>query len=158
MKKTIYTLIVLLFSLCPLQAQNSRVYSDHIKTLQVIANKDVLLPPIINLGGNNTIDIGFDILSHDYHRLIYKVEHCNADWTPSTEIFESDYLEGFNGQVIEDVETSFNTNLLYSHYHVQIPNEDLSLKLSGNYKVHVFRDEDGADPEQPLLTACFSVV
>lgn len=158
MKKKYYTLLFLLSFLCSMQAQNSRVYSEHVKSLQIIANEDVLLPPIINLGGNNVIDIGFDMLGHDYHRLIYKIEHCNADWTPSTEIFESDYLAGFNGQVIEDVENSFNTNLLYTHYHVRIPNEDVSLKLSGNYKLHVFRDEDDADSEQPLLTACFSVV
>lgn len=158
MKKRSYILFILWTFLCSLQAQNSRVYSEHVKTLQVIANEDVLQPPVINLGGNNTIDIGFDILSHDYHRLIYKIEHCNADWTPSTDIFESDFLSGFNGQVIEDVENSFNTNLLYTHYHVRIPNEDVALKLSGNYKVYVYRDEEGADPEQPLLTACFSVV
>lgn len=158
MKKLFYSLFLLFLTLHPLQAQNSRVYADYVKTLQVIANEDVLQPPIINLGGNNVVDIGFDILSHDYHRLIYKVEHCNADWTPSTDIFESDYLEGFNGQVIEDVENSFNTNLLYTHYRIRIPNSDVSLKLSGNYKVHVYRDEEGADPDQPLLTACFSVV
>ena len=93
MKKLFYSLFLLFLTLHPLQAQNSRVYADYVKTLQVIANEDVLQPPIINLGGNNMVDIGFDILSHDYHRLIYKVEHCNADWTPSTDIFESDYLE-----------------------------------------------------------------
>lgn len=158
MKKIFLTLFLLLLSLSPLRAQNSRVYTESVKTLQVIANEDRLLPPIVNLGGNNVIDIGFDMLTHDYHRLIYKIEHCNADWTPSTDIFESDYLEGFNGQVIEEVENSFNTNLLYTHYHVRIPNEDVALKISGNYKLHVYRDEDGSDPEQPLLTACFSVV
>lgn len=158
MKKILCTLSFFLLCLCPLGAQNSRIYSEQIKTLQVIANDDVLLPPIVNLGGNNRIDIGFDYLSHDEHRLIYKIEHCNADWTPSTEVFESDYLEGFNGQVIEDVENSFNTNLLYTHYHVRIPNENVSLKISGNYKLHVYCDEDGCDTEHPLLTACFSVV
>lgn len=158
MKKRSYTLLFLFSFLCSIQAQNSRIYSEHVKSLLVIANEDVLLPPIVNLGGNNVIDFDFDMLSHDYHRLIYKIEHCNADWTPSTEIFESDYLAGFNGQVIEDVENSFNTNLLYTHYHVRIPNENVALKLSGNYKLHVYLDEDGADPERPLLTACFSVV
>lgn len=158
MKKILSILVLLLGYLHPLAAQNSRVYSEHVKTLQVTANNDVLLPPIVNLGGNNRIDIDFDYLSHDYHRFVYKIEHCNADWSPSTDIFESDYLEGFNGQIIEDVENSFNTSLLYTHYHVRIPNENVSLKISGNYKVSIYNDEDGSDPDQPLLTACFSIV
>ena len=46
--------------------------------------------------------------------------------------------------------------MLYTHYSLRIPNEDISLKLSGNYKVTIFNDED--DEPVPVLTACFSLV
>lgn len=156
--KKIWILLCCIMYTASLLAQNSKIHADNVKSLSIVANEDALLPPVVNLGGRNIIDVDFDVYGHDEHRLIYKIEHCNADWTPSTEIFESDFLTGFNGQVIEDVCSSFNTNLLYTHYHVRIPNEHLSLKLSGNYRLQVFCDEDGANTEEPLLTACFSLV
>ena len=85
-------------------AQRHEILDERLHTLQVVVNNDPLLPPIMNLGGRNHVEISFDEFSHEYHRYIYKVEHCNADWTPSDEIFESDYLNGFNGETIEDYE------------------------------------------------------
>lgn len=155
MKKTII-LFLLLAGFVPSHAQRPEIPDKRLHTLQVIVNDDPLLPPFMNLGGGNHVEISFDEFSHEYHRYLYKVEHCNADWSPSTEIFESDYMDGFNDQPIEDYEKSFNTTVLYTHYSFRIPNENISLKLSGNYKVTVYNDE-GDDPV-PVLTACFSLV
>ena len=136
-------------------AQQTRSLSERIRTVQVIVNDDPLLPPVAKLG--DRVEIGFDELSHEYIRFIYKVEFCNADWSPATEIFESDYMEGFNGLPIEDYETSFNTTVLYTHYRFAFPNEDVRLLLPGNYRVKVYSDERDADDE-PVLEACFSLL
>ena len=154
--RTMILLLCLLGSMAGMHAQRHEILDERLHTLQVVVNDDPLLPPIMNLGGRNHVEISFDEFSHEYHRYIYKVEHCNADWTPSTEIFESDYLNGFNGETIEDYEKSFNTTVLYTHYALRIPNEYVSLKLSGNYKVTVYNDE-GEEPV-PVLTACFCLV
>ena len=150
---------VLLSLLCcasAITAQRHEILDRQLHTLQVVVNDDPLLPPIMNLGGGNLLVSGFVEFSHVYHRYIYKEEHCNADWSPSTEIFESDYMNGFNGEPIEDYEKSFNTTVLYTHYSLRIPNENISLKLSGNYKLTVYNDE--GDEPVPVLTACFSLV
>ena len=139
-------------------AQPTAIYHPRIKTLQVIVNNDALLPPIMSLGGHNQVEISFDDLTHEYHRYIYKIEHCNADWSVSQEVFENDYLSGFNGQPIEDYEKSFNTTQLYTHYSLRIPNNDVRLKLSGNYKVSIYCDEEDGEPDKPILTACFSLL
>lgn len=154
--KKITVLISLLCCASAITAQRHEILDRQLHTLQVVVNDDPLLPPIMNLGGGNHLEIGFDEFSHEYHRYIYKVEHCNADWSPSTEIFESDYMNGFNGEPIEDYEKSFNTTVLYTHYSLRIPNENISLKLSGNYKLTVYNDE--GDEPVPVLTACFSLV
>ena len=154
--KKITVLLSLLCCASAITAQRHEILDRQLHTLQVVVNDDPLLPPIMNLGGGNHLEIGFDELSHEYHRYIYKVEHCNADWSPSTEIFESDYMNGFNGEPIEDYEKSFNTTVLYTHYSLRIPNENISLKLSGNYKLTVYNDE--GDEPVPVLTACFSLV
>ncbi|WP_443688392.1 type IX secretion system plug protein [Paraprevotella xylaniphila] len=154
--KKITVLLSLLCCVSATTAQRHEILDRQLHTLQVVVNDDPLQPPIMNLGGGNHLEIGFDEFSHEYHRYIYKVEHCNADWSPSTEIFESDYMNGFNGEPIEDYEKSFNTTVLYTHYSLRIPNENISLKLSGNYKLTVYNDE--GDEPVPVLTACFSLV
>lgn len=154
--KKITALLSLLCCASAITAQRHEILDRQLHTLQVVVNDDPLLPPIMNLGGGNHLEIGFDEFSHEYHRYIYKVEHCNADWSPSTEIFESDYMNGVNGEPIEDYEKSFNTTVLYTHYSLRIPNENISLKLSGNYKLTVYNDE--GDEPVPVLTACFSLV
>ncbi len=154
--------IVLLFILslvfqaprCAAFAQFTRSLSSEIRTVQTVVNGDPLQPPVARLGAR--VEVSFDQLSHAYTRYIYKIQFCNADWTPATEIFESDFLQGFNGQPLEDYETSFNTTILYTHYRLVLPNEDVRLLLPGNYRVSIFNDEAG--DEEPVAEACFSLL
>jgi len=129
------------------QAGNA-VYSEKVKTLQAVVNQDWLSPQVMKLGGD-VLNVSFDELSHDYHRYVYRIEHCEYDWAPSDDIFDSDWLEGFNSNPIDDYETSLNTTILYTHYRFSIPNERCRLKMSGNYRLHIV-DED-TDNEVALV-------
>ena len=153
MKKLAFVLLLT----ASLQATAKSVVNDpQVKTLQVVVNQDWLSPPVMRLGSSDVLNIGFDELSHNFHRYVYRLEHCEADWSPSEDIFESDWLEGFNDNVIEDYENSLNTTVLYTHYSLQIPNDRCRLKMSGNYRLYVY-DEDG-DSDDPVLCAEFRVV
>jgi len=149
--------LALVFALSPLtqgMAQRNETHHPRIATLQVVAGTDWLSMPITWLGGS-PINIDFDDLTHDYHRYTYQIVHCDAHWQPSDGLNDTDYLQGINGEyVIEDVEQSLNTDRLYTHYHLSIPNANCSLKMSGNYKVIVTDDNTGEE----MLTACFMVV
>lgn len=150
-------LSVLLLSFCTLTAgaQRNEIKSDRIATLQVVAGDDWLSPPVITLGGEDAITISFDDMTHEYHRYAYRIEHCEADWTTSDALFTSDYCEGFNdGNTIEDVKNSTNTNILYTHYRLKIPNERCNIKMSGNYRVTIYDD----NTSEEVATACFMVV
>ena len=137
-------------------AQRHEIYNDRIATLQVVAGDDWLSPPVTYLNSRTPIIISFDDLTHEYSRFTYKVEHCEYDWSLSEGLFESDYIEGFTeGNPIEDTEQSLNTNTLYTHYRLVIPNEHCQLKMSGNYRLTVFDDNND---EEPMFTACFMVV
>lgn len=128
-----------------------------IHTLQTIVNNDWLHDDVITLGTEEWVEISFDHLSHDYHRFVYKIIHCNADWNPS-DLFEVDYMEGFNNRPIEDYENSLNTTMLYTHYHLCLPNEDIQLKVSGNYRVEIYLDEEDSPSDKPVAVACFRIV
>ena len=159
MNKIVYIFLIAILLPIKTLAQRNEIYNDRIASLQVVAGENWLLPPIIKLhsmSDANYIHISFDDLTHVYHRYTYTIEHCESDWTVSDELFSSDYVEGFaEGNTIDDIEESLNTNILYNHYSLTIPNNYCRLKLSGNYKVTVY--DDNADRE-PMFTACFMVV
>ena len=137
------------------RAQRNEIVNDRIQSLQVVANGDWLSLPVMELG-NGYVDIDFDDMSHEYRRYVYKLEHCEADWTVSEDIFESDYCEGFaDGNTIDDVEKSLMTNTLYTHYSLRIPNSRCKPKLSGNYRITIYDDNDDG---KEVLRACFFVV
>ncbi len=156
MKKSLIALmpLFLLLSL-PTSAQRNEIFSDRIATLQVVAGTDWLSPPVTYLSGP-PIHISFDDLTHEYHRYTYKITHCEADWSESDGLFESDYIAGFtDGNIIEDSEESLNTNELYTHYRLTIPNSQCRLTMSGNYRLTVYDDNND---DEPMLSACFMVV
>lgn len=119
-----------------MQAGWAKVYNDQIKSLRTEVNGDWLLPPIIQLNSDEYIKISFDEMSHEYHRFTYKIVHCDAFWNKSN-LHESDYIQGFNGQPIVDYCNSLNTTFEYTHYKLILPNDDTSFKISGNYKIEI---------------------
>ena len=144
-----------LFVVLAVNAQSSRSFLPSVRSTQVLLNGEWGKLPVMRLGGDDVLLFSFDELSHIYHRYTYRVVHCNADWSPS-DLLEIDYIEGFNDVLIEDWENSVNTNQLYTHYEFAIPNENMSLKVSGNYRVEVFDDE--AEEDVPVASFDFSVV
>lgn len=134
----------------------SVVYNENVKTLQVTVNDDWQSLPVMQLGSDDVLTVAFDELSHTYHRYVCRLEHCEADWSPSEDIFDAYWLEGFNDNPIDDYENSLNTTVLYTHYRYQLPNDHCRLKMSGNYRLHILdADKDEADE---VLCAEFRVV
>lgn len=137
------TIVIFVASIVLSATARTKVFDPTVKTLQAIVDDNWRAPLVMQLNGNNTMSIGFDQLSHNYHRYIYRIEHCEYDWSPSTDIFESDYLEGFNSNPIDNYERSINTNMLYTHYSFSIPNDRCRLKMSGNYRLTISDEDSG---------------
>lgn len=147
---------LLLLATITCSAQRNVIYDvDNIASLQCIAQDDALLPPIMKMK-DWRVTISFDELSHDYHRYRYHIDHCEADWEVSEDLFESNFLNGLNDQLIEDYEKSLNTTQIYTHYTLSLPNEYVRLTLSGNYRVTIYDDDNGI--EDPVATVEFALV
>ncbi|MDR2682353.1 MAG: DUF5103 domain-containing protein, partial [Dysgonamonadaceae bacterium] len=99
------------------------------------------------------IEINFDLLGATPENFTYRILHCDAGWTPS-QLTPSEYLDGLQNYPIDDYAHSFNTTMDYVNYRLLIPNEQVRLKVSGNYVVQIVPANDS----QPVATACFSVV
>ncbi len=137
------------------QTYYTHVSDPNIKTLRLrLADTDRLARPILELNGSDALEISFDELSHEPHYYTYTVYHCNADWTLSN-LNSNEYLGGFTTVDIDDYELSDNTTQIYTHYTFRLPNDDMQLKISGNYAVRIYEDND---QNKTVAWACFSVV
>lgn len=127
-------------SSCILKSQVQEVEPPNdIKTITFGSQKERSILPIINL--NERIYLEFDVLNNLEEDFYYVIEHFDYDWTPSR-LMKSEYLDGMDNLRIFDYENSFNTYQIYSHYRLQIPNQQTRLKVSGNYLIKIFDEND----------------
>lgn len=111
--------------------------SGQIGTLRAMVQGEWQTLPVADM--DQPIEFSFDEMSHEYHRFTYRIQHCDARWNPS-DILESEYLDGFNDQPVEEWENSLLTTFDYTHYRLTIPNSNVKLKLSGNYRLSICED------------------
>lgn len=133
---------------------NTKIFESNIKTLEIGVDGNPYALPILELDDEEVFTIEFDELSHHSKSYSYKILHCNADWIQS-DLNSSEYLEGFTTADIVNSETSVNTSILYTHYQFQFPNDEMKIKLSGNYVVQIIEDNK---LDRPVAQVCFSVV
>lgn len=133
---------------------HTQIFHPDFHTLRARVNDVDFTPPIIYLDTDDHLNISFDELSDDVRYMRYEIIHCNAQWRPDN-LIASEYLDGFNEASITDYAFSQATLVHYINYNLTIPNEDMRLKLSGNYLLRVY---DESDPAQSLLQVRFSVV
>ncbi len=160
MKKYFLVVVFYLFVLGAVSAQErnfyyeNAIYNDNIKTVLMFREGFELSNPVIELGENANLVLKFDDLSGEVKNYYYTIVHCDADWNESY-LSQSDYLDGFTDNPVDDYQRSFNTTFNYINYHIYLPNDNVQFKLSGNYALVVFEDND---KEKKILTKRFYVV
>ncbi len=157
MSNIFYTVLFAIFSLSfntHAQVLANNTYSSTIKTVLCHKKGWSLSYPIIRLGSSEKIQLTFDDLTEDTRNYTYSIIHCDRNWEPSL-INEADYIDGINQVQVLDYEFSFNTTINYIHYAIELPNQDIQLRYSGNYIIKVYED---FDKEHPVLTRKFMVI
>ena len=127
------------------------VYDPSIKSVKIIGGQDQLSYPIYYVNTSNYVYLSFDDLNED-RNLGYRIRYCNSDWTLS-DLFYSEYIDGFQEEYLDDYEFSFNTIVEYANYGIVLPNQSVSFKLTGNYVIEIFDTET----EYVLLSKRFMV-
>ena len=122
------------------------VYDESIRSVQAYLTtgleNEVLNPAVTPLAQQRPIVVEFDRLNARQQRLLVKLRHCDANWTPST-LNDTQFLYDFNEFIITDAQISVNTRIPYVHYRFVVP----KVRISGNYLLIV--QEEGGNP---LLT------
>ena len=128
------------------------VYVDYIASVQFGHSQIPLSAPIIDLGSNGVLKLEFDDLEGEFKNYTYHLRHCDKDWYFS-DLEEIEYLDGFNGEEVDEFTYSSNAYSDYTNYQVFLPNEDINWTISGNYLLVIY-DED---LQIPVLTRRFIV-
>lgn len=113
--------------------------SQNIKAVQLLPVSKQSPIPIVPLG--SVLELSFDDLDADNKDYQYKIEHMTYDWKPSN-LQANQYINGFEQNYIIDVTNSFNTLQSYTHYKIQIPNQNTTITESGNYLISILNDDD----------------
>ena len=159
--KEIFSILFLFFLInnrSLVSGQNTFIYTDQvfnkkIKSVQLFKEGWNLSYPVIQLTNGERLVLHFDLLGDEPETYYYSFIHCNKEWQKS-DIYPTDYLDGFPENQIEKYEPSFNTKINYYHYSVSFPNDRIGIKLSGNYILIVY---PAGNPEKPVLTKRFMV-
>lgn len=130
------------------------VFKEEIKSVQAFREGFELSYPIYELGTDERLVFKFDDLSGETKNYSYTLIHCDADWNESF-ILQSEYLDGFFDNPVDDYAPSFNTTMTYINYLIPIPNDKVRPTRSGNYVLVVYA---GDDKEDLVLTRRFQVL
>ena len=117
-----------------------RVYEKNLKTVRLHLQDWEVSYPVMELYGEVGLEFSFDQIESQPQDYFYTVMHCTYNWKPSNLMFV-DYADGFEENEIRNYEESQSTYVQYTHFSLNLPNDDLQLKLSGNYLLIVFVKE-----------------
>jgi hypothetical protein len=126
---------------------------SNIKSVKIHKLGWELSEPLIELNSYDKLLLTFDNVSERPSSYSYSVVHCDSNWEPSS-LFLNDYIDGFEINEIRDYSFSSGTIQSYMHCRLELPNEDLKLKISGNYLLRIF---DTYNPENILIQRRFVV-
>ncbi len=152
------TVVMLTSFHTPVSAQSSigvnAVFRPEIKSVECYNASKESSFPVITLNSPDQIFLGFDDLTGQARNYYYTLQHCEADWSPSN-LSPAEYLQSFMEDRLLDYVYSSGTLQKYVHYEIKLPNQNISVKLSGNYLLKVY---ENSNQNQPVLTRRIYIV
>ena len=131
-----FSIIILLFQLIfSKNLSQFHVLPDNIFSAKITGSN--LNYPVFNL--KDKIFLSFDDLNIKKSSYYYKINHFDFEWKHSKAL-KSEYIDGYDDNLIETFDNSYNTLIDYTNYQISIPNEDLKLKISGNYSISIHNE------------------
>jgi hypothetical protein len=136
------------------QVNPDKVFDTTIHTVLVAPVGRPLDAPILFLNTREQLQISFDDFKAQYQDYYYTIELVDSAWK-SIEMNDFEYVNGFNQNKITNYSVSSIAAQKYFHYQFNFPNNNSSPKLSGNYILKVYVDNN---KDKLVFTQRFFVV
>ena len=151
-----FILVFFIFGISSSNAQVNpdKVYDTMIHTVLMAPVGRPLDAPVLVLGNKESLQISFDDFKAQYQEYYYTVELVDSAWK-SIDMLDFDYVKGFNQNKITQYSISSIATQQYFHYQFEFPNSFCSPKMSGNYILKVYLDNN---KEHLVFTKRFFVV
>lgn len=138
-----------------LLAASQTLAQSMIRTVQCYPAGQPFEEPIITLGSGQQLYFGFDDLNPEVNTYSYQIQHCDPDWK-SSNLSSFNYLTGFFSNPLDNYNYSTNDGeTQYTRFTLMLPNDEVTIKLSGNYLLQVVNDQN---PDSVVLSQRFSVL
>jgi len=121
--------------------ESNRIIRQNIKTVLFHRDGWDMSPPLLTMNSDDKLKLSFDDMDADYKEFTYTIVHCDASWQPS-DLRKDEYIDGYFEDYIYDYSFSSNTIVPFTHYSLIFPTDDLEPKLSGNYILKVFLENE----------------
>ena len=138
--KSVTFVILLISSLLKGQVLKDAVAFEYLKTVQIAPVGAPLDFPAYELGVKNGLEFSFDDMAYEWNNYAYKIYHCTKEWEKS-DLLINQYLDGFDGNYLNDFAISVGTFVPYTHYSLRIPNANARPRISGNYVLEVYQND-----------------
>lgn len=120
---------------------SNRIVKQNIKTVLFHRDGWEMSPPLLRYNSDEKLLLSFDDLDGDVKEYMYTIIHCDANWEPS-DLRQNEYIDGYYEDFIYDYSFSLNTIQPYTHYELLFPSQDMVPKISGNYIMKVFVENE----------------
>jgi len=116
-----------------------RLPPDNVRSVQLFRGSDTNAP-IFRLNSGERITLRFDDLSRESSMFRVEISHHYADWTISN-LLPNLYMRGFMQDYLHGSRQGRFQNPSWFTYEYTFPNEQMGVQVSGNYMMHIYRQE-----------------
>ena len=107
-----------------------------VRTVQLYRGSNEAQLPILSLRSDQeALTLEFDLLTDSGRPLSVYFYHADRTW--QRDLSPPQYMDGFQSDNLLDYRPSRGTDVRYTHYTYQFPNDDIDFLISGNYIVRV---------------------
>lgn len=109
--------------------------SQSVRTIQLYPAQDERSLPVTTLNEGPPLTLEFDLMADEGRSLTVRFIHYDRNWR--RDLSPNQALESYTDDALVEYQSSRGTQVDYTHYTYQFPNDDIQFRVSGNYVLQV---------------------
>ena len=136
----------------PTAAARLTIDAEDVATVQLHVTGSEVEPPVIDMTGQGTLTLSFDVIADRGRPLSVYFYHADRSWR--RDLSPAEYLDTYHRDDILNYQSSQATEVQFVHYDYEFPNNAIDFRISGNYVVRV---SESGDEDEVLFERAFFV-